>query len=61
MTRGWEPDWFTIHDTWTRFESKAFPAMTAQDQILSMKLAQVEMLKNGVTAFCDTGTAFFPR
>lgn len=60
ITRGWEPDTFSVHDTWTKFESKAFPALTAEDQILSTILAQVEMAKNGITAFCDTGTAFYP-
>ncbi len=60
ITKGWEPDTFTIYDTWVKFESLVFPALTSRDQSISTVLAQVEMLKNGTTMFADTGTAYVP-
>ena len=58
ITRGWEPDSFTVHDTWTRFEALAYPAVTDAQERASVELATLEMAKNGTTAFSDTGSAF---
>ncbi len=58
ITRGWEPDSFTVHDTWTRFEALAYPAVTDAEERASVELATLEMALNGTTAFSDTGSAF---
>ena len=59
ITRGWEPDTFSILDTWTKFEALAYPAVSEAEERASVELATLEMAKNGTTAFADTGSAFF--
>ncbi len=60
LCRGWEPDTFSIEDTWTKFESLSYPNVTEEIEEISVRLATAEMLRNGTTAFSDTGSAFFP-
>lgn len=60
LCRGWEPDTFTVEDTWNRFERLAYPNVTEEVEQLSVEIATAEMLKNGTTTFSDTGSAFFP-
>ncbi len=59
ITRGWEPDTFTVYDTWMKFESLAFPKVSPAEETASVALATLEMAKNGTTAFGDTGSAFY--
>lgn len=61
LCRGWEPDRFSIEDTWNKFEALAYPNVTREVEALSVELATAEMLRNGTTAFSDTGSAFFPE
>ncbi len=60
ITRGWEPDTFSVLDTWLNFERLAFPAVTAVEEMASVEIATIEMLKNGTTLFADTGSTFNP-
>ncbi len=60
ITRGWEPDTFSVLDTWLNFECIAFPAETEVEEAASAEIATAEMIKNGITMFSDTGSAFFP-
>ena len=59
VTRGWEPDTFTVLDTWTKFESLIYPALTEKDEHIGVEFSTLEMVRNGTTAFSDTGSAFF--
>lgn len=60
ITHGWEPDTFSVLDTWVNFESLAYPAITEVEENASVEIATIEMVKNGTTCFSDTGSAFFP-
>ena len=60
ITRGWEPDTFSVLDTWVNFERLSYPAVTQTEETASIEIATIEMLKNGTTCFSDTGSAFFP-
>lgn len=60
ITRGWEPDTFSVLDTWVNFERLAYPAFTQAEETASVEIATIEMVKNGTTCFSDTGSAFFP-
>lgn len=60
ITHGWEPDTFSVLDTWVNFERLAYPAITETEEIASVEIATIEMVKNGTTCFSDTGSAFYP-
>lgn len=59
ITRGWEPDFFTVEDTWTKFECHEFPNLTPMVESAGARLSVLEMIKNGTTTFSDTGSLFF--
>ncbi len=59
LCRGWEPDTFSVEDTWIKFESLTYPNVSEEVEELSVQIATAEMLKNGTTTFSDTGSAFF--
>ena len=61
ICRGWEPDTFSVPDTWVNFESLVYPAAREPEEEASVEIATIEWLKNGVTMFSDTGSAFFPE
>ncbi len=61
LCRGWEPDTFSIEDTWTKFESLSYPNTNEEVEEISVEIATAEMLKNGTTTFSDTGSSFFPE
>ncbi len=59
ITRGWEPDSFTVEDTWTKFECHEFPNLAPEFEVAGTRLSVLEMIKNGTTTFSDTGSLFF--
>jgi len=59
LTRGWEPDTFSVYDTWTKFECLEFPNLEPAIEKAGVKLCTLEMAKNGTTCFSDTGSLFY--
>ncbi|MBQ6545564.1 MAG: amidohydrolase family protein [Lachnospiraceae bacterium] len=59
LTRGFEPDTFSVYDTWTKFECYEFPNIDAAFERAGVRLAMLEMAKNGTTCFADTGSLFY--
>ena len=51
ITHGWEPDTFSVPDTWKNFERLAYPAVTEQEEVSSVEIATIEMVKNGKCLF----------
>ena len=57
LARGWLPDYYSLEETYKRFEKPFFENVSGEDEFYGTVLACMEMVRNGTTAFGDTGSS----